>query len=226
MNCIKTKENIEALLDGELDDRQKDAVEHHLWVCSDCRELREKTAALSNLLRANLFDSPSADLNERVMKSFKNHHAPDGFWRRIVFGAFIVPKLVFATLLILASAGFWAAYQIGRINSTVVSMSSPAADANELRVHTPGEAKIKTVVVEVPVIKEKTVTRTVYVRAPRHDKNEKIKSTARNSQANNPLSYGSTVAESGFFTDVNLQGFEPSAEMNAKIIKEVKENEK
>lgn len=225
MNCIETKKNIEALLDDELDDAQKDAVEHHLWVCSDCRELREKTASLSSLLRANLIDSPSAELETRVMKSFKNHHAPGRSWRRIVFGAFIVPKPVFATLLILTLAGFWAAFQIGKINSTSVSMSSPADNAIEIPVQMPGETRIQTVVVEVPVVKEKTVTRTVYVRAPRNDKNEKIK-PIRNLQPNNLPLYGSTVAENGFFTDANLKGFEPAAEMNAKIIKEVKEDEK
>ena len=101
-------------------------------------------------------------------------------------------------------------------------MTAPSAIANETPAQTPDETTIR--IVEVPVIKEKIITRTVYVREPKNNKNEKNKSSADARQNNLPLS--SSVTENGYFTDVNLKGFEPSAEINAKIIKEVKEDEK
>ncbi|MDQ6786334.1 MAG: zf-HC2 domain-containing protein [Acidobacteriota bacterium] len=225
MNCIETKKNIEALLDGELEDEIKDAVEHHLWICAPCRGLREETASLSGLLQTSRIDLPSAELDRRVMKSFKNHRASSWSWRRVVFGAFVIPKPVFATLLILAMAGLWLSFQVGKISSTTISMMSPSVNTNEIPVSMPAETKTQTVLVEVPVIKEKIVTRTVYVRDEKNNKNEKIKSSADSRQSNLPL-YGSTVAENGFFTDVSLKGFQPSAEIHARIIKEVKEDEK
>ena len=36
MNCIETKKNIEALIDGELAGALKEPVERHLLVCRDC----------------------------------------------------------------------------------------------------------------------------------------------------------------------------------------------
>ena len=223
MNCIETKKNIESLLDGELDADLKNAVEHHLWICSTCRELREQTVSLSGLLQASRAALPSADFDKRMMKSFKNHHASSWSWRRMIFGAMVIPKPAFATLLILMVAGLWLAFQIGKISSTIISMTSPSVNANEILV--PAETTIQTVLVEVPVIKEKTVTRTIYVREQRNNKNEKnIKSKfSADSRRNNLPFYSSTVADIGYFTDVSLKGFEPSAEINAKIIKEVKE---
>lgn len=225
MNCIETKNNIEALLDGELDDDLKDTVEHHLWICPACCELKEQMRSVSNFMQMSRIIPPSAELDKRIMKSFQNHHASNSSWRRIIFGAFVVPKPIFAALLILATAGFWLAFQIGKINSTTVSITSPSIISNEIPIQTPAETRVQTVVVEVPVIKEKIVTRTIYVRDSKNIKNEKGKSSADSRQNNLPL-YSSSVTDNGYFTDVSLKGFQPSAEISAKIIKGVKENEK
>ena len=225
MNCIETKKNIEALLDDELDDDLTDAVEHHLWICPACCQLKEQMRSISNLMQMSRIIPASAELDKRIIKSFQNHHASKPSWRRVVFGGFVVPKPIFAALLILAAAGFWLAFQIGKINSTTVSMTSPSITSNEILVQTPAETRVQTVVVKVPVIKEKIVTRTIYVRDSKNNKNEKGKSSADSRQNNLPL-YSSSVTDNGYFTGVSLKGFQPSAEINAKIIKEVKEDEK
>ncbi len=227
MNCNETKENIEALLDDELDEAQKDAIEHHLWVCPDCRDLRERMSSLSSLLKVSQSDLPSAELDKRVMKSFRNHHASRHiWWGHMIFGALVIPKPAFAVGLLLALAGLWTAFQIGKISSSTISMASPSIQTViEIPVEAPAEKTILTVIVEVPVVKEKIVTRTVFVREQKSNKNEKNKTSADSRQNNLPL-YSSTVADNGYFTDVSLKGFEPSAEISAKIIKEVKEDEK
>ena len=224
MNCIETKKNIEALFDNELDDEMKDAVEHHLWICATCRELREQTWSLSSLLQMGSIVLPSDELDKRVMRSFQKRHIPNWSWRRMIFGAFVIPKPAFAALLIMALAGLWLAFQIGKISSMTVSMTAPSVIPNEIPVQIPAETKVQTVVVEVPVVKEKIVMRTVYIRESKNYKNEKNK-FAGSKENNSPL-YSSTVADNGYFTDVSLKGFLPSAEINAKIIKEVKEDEK
>lgn len=228
MNCIETKENIEALLDGELDDAQKDAVEHHLWICDDCRDLREQRMSLAGLLQqVSLAALPPAALDRRVMRSFQNHHAPKrAWWRQMLFGSLAVPKPAFALLLILASAGFWAAFRLGKMSSPATPAEKlPSIAVNESPTLPPAEKTVQTVRIEVPVVKEKIVTRTVYVREQKDVKNEKDIIPVNPKQNKLPL-YNSSVADNGYFTDVSLKGFQPSAEMGAKIIKEVKkENE-
>ncbi|HEX8286920.1 MAG TPA: anti-sigma factor [Pyrinomonadaceae bacterium] len=231
MNCVETKNNIEALLDGELDDITKDAVEHHLWICPACLKWKERMASFSSLLQTSNIPAPSPLLDERVMKSFEIRNASESFWHRVVFGKLAVPKPVFAALLLLMLCSIWLAFQAGKINSTEVSMTAPSIVSNEIPVQN-AEPKIQTVEVEVPVIKEKTVTRIVYVRETKNTINEKNETNTTNEKGksgvlirNDAPQFSSTVTDKGFFTDVSLKGFEPSAEINAKIIKEVKENE-
>lgn len=225
MNCIETKKNIEALVDGELTGSLKETVERHLLVCRDCCELKEELILLSGFLQTSEIAPSSEALDRRVINAFRSHHkpAPAASWRRIFFGSMAIPKPVFAALLILAMAVSWLAFQIGKINSATVSVPSPFVVTNEIPVQTPAESPAQTVVVEVPVIKEKIVTRTVYVRQQKNNKTEKAKSPA-DSAENLPSS--SSVAENGFFTDVSLKGFVPTQQINAKIIKEEKKDEK
>jgi hypothetical protein len=97
-------------------------------------------------------------------------------------------------------------------------------ETTEAPIPIPEQTEVQTVVVEVPVIKEKIVMRTIYLRQPKINKNEKSKFSDVLRQSDLPLS--SVVANNGYFTDVSLKGFQPSAEINAKIIKGVKEDEK
>lgn len=224
MNCTETQKNIEALLDGELDDAQRDVVEHHLWMCPPCLELRERTASLSKLLRAAEAAAAPAALDRWVMRSFEEQHrAKKSSRRRAFFDGLRVPKPIFAAFLMAAAAAaLWLAFQIGKISASSVSMTAPEIVVNQIA---PPEPKTRTVAVEVPIIREKIVTRTVYVRARKSVETEKSTSLDRLRRNDSPL-YSSTVAENNYLTDVNLQGFEPSAEIGAKIIKGVKENEK
>jgi hypothetical protein len=224
MKCIENKKNIEALLDNELDDALREAVEDHFQVCPVCRESKEQASSLSTLLQMSQILLPSTALDRRIMKSFRQQHESVPVWRRIILGTFPVPKPAFAALLILAMAGFWTAFQLGKIYSTPISISEQLGETAQAPIQTPEQPEVQTVVVEVPVIKEKIVTRTIYVRQPKINKNEKSKSLDVLRQSNLPLS--SVVANNGYFTDVSLKGFQPSAEINAKIIKGVKEDEK
>ena len=95
MNCIDTKKNIEALIDGELDDVLKDAVENHLLICRACCETKEEMILLSSILHTASPAPPSNELDAQVMKSFQKHHAASmSRWRQIIFGSFAVPRPV------------------------------------------------------------------------------------------------------------------------------------
>jgi hypothetical protein len=224
MKCIENKKNIEALLDNELDDALRDAIEGHFQVCPVCRESKEQASSLSTLLQMSQIPLPSTALDRRIMKSFRRQHESVPVWRRFILGTFAVPKPAFAALLILAMAGFWTAFQVGKIYSTSISISEQLGETTKAPIPMPEQTEVQTVVVEVPIIKEKIVTRTIYLRQPKINKNEKSKSLDVLPQTDLPLS--SVVANNGYFTDVSLKGFQPSAEINAKIIKGVKEDEK
>jgi hypothetical protein len=224
MKCIENKKNIEALLDNELDDALRDAVEDHFQVCPVCRESKEQASSLSTLLQMSQIPLPSTALDRRIMKSFRRQHESVPVWRRFILGTFAVPKPAFAALLILAMAGFWTAFQVGKIYSTSISISEQLGETTKAPIPMPEQTEVQTVVVEVPIIKEKIVTRTIYLRQPKINKNEKSKFLDVLPQTDLPLS--SVVANNGYFTDVSLKGFQPSAEINAKIIKGVKEDEK
>ena len=225
MDCIETKKNIEALIDGELAGALKESVERHLLVCRDCCELKEETILLSSFLQTGEIAPPSAKLDERVISAFRKHHKPavSTSRRQLFFGSLAIPKPVFAALLVLAVAASWLAFEVGKISSSNVSVESPFVVTNEIPVQTPAETPAQTVVVEVPVIKEKIVTRTIYVRERKNNKTEKAKLPADSEQ--NFLPSSSAVADNGFFTDVSLKGFEPTERINAKIIKEEKKDE-
>ena len=227
MNCIEMKKNIEALVDGEINGALKESVERHLLVCRDCCELKEEMILLSSFLQTSEIAPPSAELDDRVINSFRQHHkpiVPTSSWQRMFFGSMAIPKPVFAALLILAMAASWLAFQIGKINSATVFVQSPFVVTNEIPVQTPAESPAQTVFVEVPVIKEKIVTRTVYIREQKNSKTEKTETPADSKQDFLPSS--SSVADNGFFTDVSLKGFAPTEQINAKIIKEEKKDEK
>lgn len=226
MNCVETKNNIEAFMDGELDSALKDAVENHLRICRACDETKDEMILLSGFLQTSEIELPSAALENRLMQSFRERQQPEkvSSWRQIIFGAVAIPKPIFAALLLAAVTASWLAFQVGKINSSTVSMTVPAIDSSAGQVQMPGETITKTVIVEVPVVKEKIVTRTIFVREKPGNQSGKTQTPA--ASKSNILPSSSSVADNGYFTDVNLKGFQPSAEIGAKIIKEVKEDEK
>ncbi len=227
MNCAETKKHIEALADGELTGKAKATVENHLQICSACRTAKEDLILLSGFLEQSEIAPPSAALEKHLLNSFRQYQKPKNSRtrRHIFFGALLIPKPIFAAFLLLTATTVWAAFQIGKINSSVVSMTAPPIAATENQIRTPAETETRIVHVEVPVVKEKIVTRTVYVREPAQNI-QRAKAKTPDSPKSGILPSYNSVAENGYFTDVNLRGFEPTAEMNAKIIKEVKENEK
>ena len=226
MNCVETKNNIEAFIDGELGGALKDAVENHLRICRACEETKDEMILLSGFLQTSEIKLPSAALENRLMQSFRQRQQPEkvSSWRQIIFGAVAIPKPIFGALLLAAIAASWLAFEVGKINSSTVSMTAPAIDSSAGQVQMTGETVTKTVIVEVPVVKEKIVTRTIFVREKPENQSGKAQPAA--ASKSNILPSSSSVADNGYFTDVNLKGFQPSAEIGAKIIKEVKEDEK
>ena len=76
MNCVKTKKDLVAYLDGELADGRADAVRKHLEACPACRLEAEKLSASGAILDAIDDIEPSTDFLEKVIAGAKSLPAP------------------------------------------------------------------------------------------------------------------------------------------------------
>ena len=225
MNCAEAKENIDGLMDGELCNPLDGEVEDHLRMCRLCHEIKEERVLLSAVLRASEIVPPSSLLDDRVLNAFREHHEKKHLrlWYGAIFGTFSIPKPVFAAILVLAVAAPWLAFQIGKINTSTILVPQPvfAVDRADPFLGPP-RSETKTVIVEVPVIKEKVVTRTIYVQGS----SKKRRVDSETGSSSNLLPSYNSVARRGYYTDLDLKGFQPPAKIGVQIIKEVKPNEK
>jgi hypothetical protein len=99
----------------------------------------------------------------------------------------------------------------------------------------PPEIIEQTKIVEVPVIRERVVTRVVYVERQSNETNNSQKSllaqdrTGRNKQKQNltkeETNSATNVEASEYVTRGNLSGFQPIAELKTRIIQESKQDE-
>lgn len=227
MNCDRSKQDIGAWIDGELEPREAGELESHFKLCLECRDTKHQLLSLSSILRRSDIPEASPALRSRIKRSFNDSRGPvrQTFWQRIAVGGFVVPKPIFATLLVLALAGFWMAFQLGKINSSTVMMTVPAAEiSNRASADVQTEPATETIFIEVPVVKKVTVVKTVYVTVPQHVETKPPRPTQTEQE---PFpAFNSTSTSSGLSSDVDLKGFQPPAAMNARIIKEANNDEK
>jgi hypothetical protein len=159
------------------------------------------------------------------------------WWHRIFAGSLSIPKPVFAAAIIIVAVAITAANIIGRYTLTSPDVSSiPAASPLVVSTPLPPEIIEKTKIVEVPVIRERVVTRVVYVERQNNESNNSQKSllaqdrTGGNKQKQNLTKEETNSAinvEAGeYVTRGNLSGFQPIAELKTRIIQDTKQDEK
>jgi anti-sigma factor RsiW len=244
MKCEEVSLLIEELYDDEIDFRLKARVKEHLACCPSCNADFDRIFRLDQLLeKAPAPPPPSALLDTKLMKAFERHNKeslkPPVWWQRIFVGSVSVPKPAFAAILLAIIATITAAIMIER-NRSVSSEISTHLLASSPIVSTPLPPEIieKTITVEVPVIRERVVTRVVYVE---RQNSQAIKSqkplSARNGNDGNKqkqalkevetnLAMNGSVEDGGYVTRANLTGFQPTTELKTRIIQERKPDEK
>ena len=225
MKCINVKENLDALLDGEVSFTQKREIENHLETCVSCQTEFENLQAISGILKQNLAISAPLFLDKKVFSEFKNFHAEKPKEKLQKIGWFGIPRFAFAAALILFTLGIISAFQIGKMSASEISVIMPEVQENK----TLNQEKIMSVkivevpvirekIVKVPVIKEKIVTKIIYV-----NKDEK---TDTNLPAKKDFALKNKIEDNKYLTRSNLEGFQPVSEMNLRISKEDNQNEK
>jgi len=241
MKCEEANSLLEALYDGGLNPHLRIQVEKHTAACSSCAIKLEQLRALSGLLQKSIVPPPSPVLDQKLMRAFRQQHAepvkPVSWWQRILGGSVSIPKPALAAAVIMIAIALAAANIIGRKTAGVTETAANPS-ANITAVPAPPEVIEKTKVVEVPIVQERIVTRVVYVEREntRKQKGQNLLPVSKRSETSqlaqkrhlqeNHLDMNGAIAENGYFTQANLKGFQASDEMKARIIKEVKPNEK
>jgi anti-sigma factor (TIGR02949 family) len=110
--CNRTLRNLDAFLDGELDERAASAVQQHVDECLACsRELHLRNDLRSRLRSAARSASSSAFLQTRVLAELRNRRRAMPFWtQRLWVSA--------AAAVLMVTAGLSVSYQAGYLPLT------------------------------------------------------------------------------------------------------------
>lgn len=227
MQCFEVEKWMEQFADDELAFLFKKDVEIHINDCRSCERILIGIQKVRGLMKHSLpVVSPSAQMDARVFEAFNRRHLkntakPPVSRRNKIFGSFAVPKPAFALAAILFAVALGLAFQAGRITATDVNLTVDFRELSAPKSETvfPAELKeepeIKTE--ETPVIRERVVTRVVYIDSRKNEvvkvKNHRAKTDSDNFTLNN------TVADDGYMTHANLKGFKPTTEIKPTVIK-------
>ena len=159
----------------------------------------EHRAMLSQRLAPAVASSPGISRQRR-----------DPLWKRIFTVRLPVPVPVAAVIM------------LALLVSSVLALRKPASQratpVQPAAVATAAPSKV----IEVPVVREKIVTRTVYVWKKQREKKEQLRSAPTPASEETALTARHTEkasGEGGIFTRANLTGFQPPDELRIRIVK-------
>jgi hypothetical protein len=154
------------------------------------------------------WQAPSAprSLDQRILVAYRAQIVRSSFWRRLLTSSISLPVPAAAALAVILVLGAAALMRQG-------SAPEPQAPTIVERTRT----------VEVPVVQERVVPRIIY-----RERRPVLASQTKPSLAPESISLamGGEENAQSYFTDTNLTGFQPNAEMKFKVIKKVAGNEK
>jgi len=240
MKCVELEKQIDSFIDDELSPSLRNKVEFHLKECRLCGETLKRLQALRGILRKDISVSASSQLDGRVMEAFSRQHAEKGQtkWWAVLAGQVVIPKPAAALALLMFAVFTGLAFQLGKMAATDIRSvlpitetgnQSPATSEPNLPSESVKEFEDKAVnasvikFIEVPVIKEKIVTRVVYVNKSLKETDSKVRSAKSKPGS---FALNSSVNENRFSTQVNLKEFQPVAEIKTQIIKKDENYEK
>lgn len=245
MNCQEVKLWLEVFHDGFADSDLSNRIGKHIVGCPVCNDDLRQLQALRTILRQSSVPAPSASLAKGLIEAFHQEHKHSTqtipWWKRAFGSTVTIPVPALAVAVIVIAIGIAAANIVGRNAAISDSLNSSSAVSTPVISSTPAPPEIieQTKIVEVPVIRERIVTRVVHVERQRRAADLPAQNPAlissrkdlrRDSRNSNPkdtsLSMKGSVAENGYLTRIDLTGFQPTNGMNARVLREVKNDEK
>jgi hypothetical protein len=225
-DCRTMESKLVDLVFGELDAEETSRLLAEVEACDGCLdEYCSMTGALLVFDKAVEASTPDesywprhqAMLHQRLEQITPRPSRPgrDPLWKRIFAARLPVPVPIAAALV------------IALLVSSALALRQSAKEATKetttAAAQPPVERQSPPEVIEVPVYREKVVTRVVYVEKKARGKAEagrKAPTTQRNDDAT--LTARRAEAESvqgGFFTHANLTDFQPADDMKIRVIK-------
>ena len=243
MKCTEVKENLDALLDGEIADSSASEIENHLKICAVCETEYENLRNLGAIRRQNLRMSAPDSLDAKVFSAFRDFQtekraAQFTKVRAAKIGWFGVPRFAFAAAFLLFALGIGAAFQFGRMSAAEnlnvalenknekikVNSNESATDISEKRetfpVQSPVEPTVVEKIIKVPIVQEKIVTRIVYRdRVVGKNKVDEQPSATPPIGSNDRLAIKSRLTDNQYSTQIHLEGFQIVSDLKPQIIK-------
>jgi hypothetical protein len=235
-DCRHTQDNlIELLFDEPADSATRSRLLAEVEACAACaaqyRSLAEtldvyNEASAASMPRESYWPQYHAALNRRLHNAAGEAQVSDArraqqqgvpFWKRLLTSSIRVPAPVAATaVLLLIAASVFALSLAARSAPEPVVLAAPNASE--------GEAAPQIKFIEVPVVREKIITQTLYV--PRRNNSGGDEATiARRAPSRENLARVSrqnanaSAPETAATPHANLSGFKPAGEVNLRIIK-------
>lgn len=233
MKCTEVEKQINFYIDGEISTLHKKEIESHLANCYDCREAVGNLQELRKVLTGYLPVKDSAPNSAEIMEVFNRHHSKKqnkfAGWLSAVFGQKIGYKTAIASLSLMLLAFTSFGFLIGRLTATELRVEMPAIEiapnmppqTSEQQLAVQDAEKIEkreqpTVkYVEVPVEKEKIITRTIYLNRP--EKQTKVSRSVKNQPDNQAAE--TAINQKEYLTQADLGKFQPVSELKPKITK-------
>jgi hypothetical protein len=165
----------------------------------------ETDAQLKDLLNTWAVPPASSRLDSRTLAAYRVTTAREPAWRRLLVFRIPLP-VAFACGVLLVAA-------------TAIAMHRPISSATtQVQIKTVTETKT----IEVPVVKERVVTRIVY----RDRKPAQVAQSTPKRDDDQKLAVANEADGNGYLTNTELTGFQPNADMSLKVIKRSAQNEK
>lgn len=227
-NCRKVEHKLVDLIFDEIDAEDKRRLLTEIRACAHCsgqyHSLSDTLFVVARTTEAalpseNYWSHYNEALRTRLLapvpETSEARTSPVPFWKRLLAAKLPIPVPVAATLV------------VGLIVSSALAFRrAPIEQPNA-----PSPATVESVkIVEVPVVQEKIVTRTVYVERKRVAEcasRAPLPAVARANELNNAaIAHNNSEEETGFFTRANLKGFQPADDMKIRVIKRNNTNDK
>jgi len=81
MECEDIRKQLEAFLDGEVEEAEKATIQNHLEKCPDCAGVARQLGKLSGVLRTWKVGEPPADLYDRLKSGLESR---ESWWRKLL----------------------------------------------------------------------------------------------------------------------------------------------
>jgi hypothetical protein len=220
-DCRKLENRLVDLVFDELGVDEKIHLLAEIENCADClseyRSMTETLLVFDQSVEASMPDESywiqhHAALRQRLERFASPTKAKrDSLWKRLLTAKLPLPVPVAAVIA------------LALLTSSFLALRSSSVNATPAATHTLSATTAPPRIVEVPVIREKVVTRTVYVeKSAREVNNPRRQSPTPLARDESTLTASNSEKErrqGSFFTRVNLTDFQPPDEMKIRIIK-------